>query len=185
MGDLQANAMWMNAFIHMSCQFIRLFETIFSSRKTISTYLQYDKKLFESCSCHTPLLAFRVLIHLRSTTPRIIWGCGFMIVSFPSRHVSRNRKLAGTIQYNTIQLFYCFISFHMRHSQNTFISMFNINTKNHISFSIMLNKRSIWKKKISILLWRTGCICWMQKFCYFFNCRTTGIQKVDKLIFII
>ena len=47
------------------------------------------------------------------------------------------------IQYNTMQLFYCFISFHMRHSQNTFINMFNINTKNDISFSIMLNKRSI------------------------------------------
>ena len=45
--------------------------------------------------------------------------------------------------YNTIQLFYCFISFHMRHSQNTFINMFNINAKNDISFSIMLNKRSI------------------------------------------
>ena len=90
-----------------------------------------------------------------------------------------------TIQYNTIQLFYCFISFHMRHSQNTFINMFNRNAKNDISFSIMLNKRSIWKKKISILLCRTGFICWMQKFCYFFNCRTTEIQKVDKLIFII
>ena len=36
----------------------------------------------------------------------------------------------ASIQYNTIQLFYCFISFHMRHSQNTFINMFNINTKN-------------------------------------------------------
>ena len=91
----------------------------------------------------------------------------------------------NTIQYNTIQLFYCFISFHMRHSQNTFINMFNRNAKNDISFSIMLNKRSIFKKKISILLCRTGFICWMQKFCYFFNCRTTGIQKVDKLIFII
>ena len=45
--------------------------------------------------------------------------------------------------YNKIQLFYCFISFHMRHSQNTFMNMFNINTKNDISFSIMLNKRSI------------------------------------------
>ena len=52
-------------------------------------------------------------------------------------------SLSNTIQYNTIQLFYCFISFHMRHSQNTFINMFNINTKNDISFSIMLNKRSI------------------------------------------
>ena len=52
-----------------------------------------------------------------------------------------------TIQYNTIQLFYCFISFHMRHSQNTFINMFNRNAKNDISFSIMLNKRSIWKKR--------------------------------------
>ena len=51
--------------------------------------------------------------------------------------------LEYAIQYNTIQLFYCFISFHMRHSQNTFINMFNINTKNDISFSIMLNKRTI------------------------------------------
>ena len=51
------------------------------------------------------------------------------------------------IQHNTIQLFYCFISFHMRHSQNTFINMFNINTKNDISFSIMLNKRITEKRK--------------------------------------
>ena len=115
------------------------------------------------------------------------WFCLFVLmfciaanILQPWRDVSCPPRL-----YNTIQLFYCFISFHMRHSQNTFINMFNINTKNDISFSIMLNKRSIWKKKISILLCRTGCICWMQKFCYFFNCRTTGIQKVDKLIFII
>ena len=58
-----------------------------------------------------------------------------------------NKILLFCLQYNTIQLFYCFISFHMRHSQNTFINMFNINTKNDISFSIMLNKRSIWKKE--------------------------------------
>ena len=54
-----------------------------------------------------------------------------------------NVNMFGPIQYNTIQLFNCFITFHMRHSQNTFINMFNINTKNDISFSIMLNKRSI------------------------------------------
>ena len=30
----------------------------------------------------------------------------------------------------------------MRHSQNNFINMFNINTKNDISFSLMLNKTS-------------------------------------------
>ena len=74
----------------------------------------------------------------------------------------------NTIQYNNT-IIYCFISFHMRHSQNTFINMLNINTKNDISFSIMLNKRSIRKKKISIRLCRTGFICRMQKFCYFFN----------------
>ena len=28
---------------------------IFSSCKTIPPYLQYDKELFASCSCHTPL----------------------------------------------------------------------------------------------------------------------------------
>ena len=35
----------------------------------------------------------------------------------------------------------------MRHSQNTFINMFNMNTKNDISFSIMLNKRSRLSEK--------------------------------------
>ena len=49
------------------------------------------------------------------------------------------------LQYNTIQLFYCFISFHMRHSQNTFVNMFNINTKNDISFrEKYLNKENIY-----------------------------------------
>ena len=70
----------------------------------------------------------------------------FVIVIFPYHsHILFLAFLYtyNTIQYNTIQLFYCFISFHMRHSQNTYINMFNINTKNDISFSIMLNKRSI------------------------------------------
>ena len=47
----------------------------------------------------------------------------------------------NTIQYNTIILLFHLISY--EHSQNAFINMFNINTKNDISFSIMLNKRSI------------------------------------------
>ena len=47
--------MKMKSFIHMSCKFIRLLETIFSSSKTMSAYLQYDKELFASWSCHTPL----------------------------------------------------------------------------------------------------------------------------------
>ena len=49
--------------------------------------------------------------------------------------------------YHTIQYFFGFISFQMRHTQtqNTFLNMFNLNTKNDtcISFSIRLNKRSI------------------------------------------
>ena len=51
------------------------------------------------------------------------------------------QQMFTSIPSNQLQLqllFYCFISFHMRHSQNTFINMFNINTKNDISFSIML-----------------------------------------------
>ena len=35
----------------------------------------------------------------------------------------------------------------MRHSQNTFINMFNINTKNDISFSIMLKQEKYLKKE--------------------------------------
>ena len=76
------------------------------------------------------------------------YGIQATITSGPAQEILVFIALAssdGSIQYNTntIQLFYCFISFHMRHSQNTFINMFNINTKNDISFSIMLNKRSI------------------------------------------
>ena len=40
----------------------------------------------------------------------------------------------------------------MRHSQNTFINMFNINTKNDISFSIMLN----WKDFKNLLVTEQG-----------------------------
>ena len=54
-GHLQANAMWMKSIANMSCQSIRLLETIFSSSKTIPVYLQYGKDLFASLSCHTPL----------------------------------------------------------------------------------------------------------------------------------
>ena len=45
----------MKSFTHMSCKFIRLLETIFSSSKTMPAYLQYGKELFASWSCHTPL----------------------------------------------------------------------------------------------------------------------------------
>ena len=45
----------MKPFTHMSCKFIRLLETIFSSSKTMPAYLQYGKELFASWSCHTPL----------------------------------------------------------------------------------------------------------------------------------
>ena len=42
----------MNSFTHMSCKFIRLFETIFYFSKTIPAYLQYSKELFANWSCH-------------------------------------------------------------------------------------------------------------------------------------
>ena len=42
-------------FTHMSCQSIRLLETIFSSSKRMLPYLQYDKELFASWLCHTLL----------------------------------------------------------------------------------------------------------------------------------
>ena len=45
----------MKASKHMSCTFIRLLETIFSSSKTMPAYLQYGKELFANLSCHTPL----------------------------------------------------------------------------------------------------------------------------------
>ena len=45
----------MKSFTNMSCKFIRLLETIFSSSKTMPAYLQYGKELFASWSCHTPL----------------------------------------------------------------------------------------------------------------------------------
>ena len=48
-------------------------------------------------------------------------------------------SLGAVYEYNTIHLFYCFILFHMSRLQNTFINMFNISTKNDMSFSIMLN----------------------------------------------
>ena len=44
----------MKASKHMSCKFIRLLETIFSSSKTMPAYLQYGKELFANLSCHTP-----------------------------------------------------------------------------------------------------------------------------------
>ena len=49
--------MWVNSFTHMSCQSIRLLETIFSSSKTMSAYLQYGKELFAfpGHAIHTPL----------------------------------------------------------------------------------------------------------------------------------
>ena len=46
----------MKSFTHMSCKFIRLLETIFSSSKTMPAYLQYGKELFASWSSHTPLI---------------------------------------------------------------------------------------------------------------------------------
>ena len=45
----------MKSFTHMCCKFIRLFETMFSFRNTISAYLQYGKELFAGWSCHTHL----------------------------------------------------------------------------------------------------------------------------------
>ena len=45
----------MKSFTHMSCKFIRLLETIFSSSKTMPAYLQNGKELFTSWSCHTHL----------------------------------------------------------------------------------------------------------------------------------
>ena len=45
----------LQAFTHMSCKFIRLLETKFSSSKILPAYLQYGKELFASRSCHTPL----------------------------------------------------------------------------------------------------------------------------------
>ena len=54
-GHLQANALWMKSFTHISCKSIRLLETIFSFSKTMSAYLRYGKELFASWSCHTSL----------------------------------------------------------------------------------------------------------------------------------
>ena len=53
---------------------------------------------------------------------------------------------------------------------------------NDISLTVMLNKRHICIKKIYIHLYGTGLICLMKKSCYFFNCQTTGIQKVDHIM---
>ena len=46
---------YVDDFTHMSCKFIRLLETIFSSSRTIPAYLQYGKDLFSNLSCQTPL----------------------------------------------------------------------------------------------------------------------------------
>ena len=90
--------MWMKAFMHMSCQSIRMFETIFSSSKTMPAYLQFCKELFASWPRHTLWPASQVSIHIWSTTPWIIWTGGYMIVSLPSRHISQIGTLAsGTI----------------------------------------------------------------------------------------
>ena len=45
----------MKSSTHIFCKFIRLLETIFSSRKTIPTYLQYGNELFASWLCQPPL----------------------------------------------------------------------------------------------------------------------------------
>ena len=68
-GRLQANAMRIKAFTHRSCKSIRLFETIFSSSKTMPAYLQYSKELFANWSCHTHMTG------LPSPDPSLIDHC--------------------------------------------------------------------------------------------------------------
>ena len=54
------------------------------------TYLQYDKEMFESWSYHTPCPDPSLIAH-----PWDNLGWFVHVVSFPSRPVSRIRKLAG------------------------------------------------------------------------------------------
>ena len=86
--SVQATAIWMKSFIHMSCKSIRLLETIFSFSKTIPAYLQYGKELFASWSCHTPWLAFQAgsisdRPPLGYSKPASTWSNPFPASTFP------------------------------------------------------------------------------------------------------
>ena len=87
-GHLQANAMCMKFFTHMSCKSIRLLETIFSSCKTMPAYLQFGKKLFASWSCHNPLTGLLGPDPSPIGHPWDILGRGYMILSLPSCHMA-------------------------------------------------------------------------------------------------
>ena len=77
----------------------------------------------------------------------------------------------------------------MRHSQNTFINMIDINTKNDISFSIMLSKRSIWLKKIYIHLCGMGLIIMLDEeillLKFLLTLEQGGASLVDHLCFFV